>query len=103
MFKILNKSLRTGLVTIGYPDAPAMLSEPFRGAPHFDFGLWRDARPASEACPTGAISIRDSNNARQVTVDYGLCIFCGQCAEADAGGAIQMTRHFALATRERND
>ncbi len=37
MFKILNKTLRTGLVTIGYPHAPATLPERFRGAPHFDF------------------------------------------------------------------
>jgi Ni,Fe-hydrogenase III small subunit/formate hydrogenlyase subunit 6/NADH:ubiquinone oxidoreductase subunit I len=103
MFKILNKTLRTGIVTIGYPDAPATAPERFRGAPHFDFERWRDARPAAEACPTEAISIRESDNARHVTVDYGLCIFCGQCAEANNDGAVQMTRQFELAARERGD
>jgi Ni,Fe-hydrogenase III small subunit/formate hydrogenlyase subunit 6/NADH:ubiquinone oxidoreductase subunit I len=103
MFKILNKTVRTGIVTIAYPAGPAVVSEGYRGAPHFDFENWRDARPAAEACPTEAISIRESDNTRQVTVDYGLCTFCGQCAEANGDGAIQMTRQFELATRERSD
>jgi Ni,Fe-hydrogenase III small subunit/ferredoxin len=103
MFKILNNTLRTGIVTIGYPDAPAVVSERFRGAPQFDFERWRDARAAAEACPTEAISIVESDNSRRVTVDYGLCIFCGQCAEANTDGAIQITRQFELATNERRD
>ena len=107
MFKILKKTAQTGLVTIGYPEAPAALSEHFRGAPRFAFAGWRDARPAAESCPTEAISIRESQNGggatREVTVDYGLCIHCGQCAEADPSGAVQITREFQLAARERGD
>ncbi|MBI1896774.1 MAG: NADH-quinone oxidoreductase subunit NuoB [Acidobacteria bacterium] len=112
MFKILRKTARTGLVTIGYPRAPALMPESFRGAPRFAFSAWRDARPAAAACPTGAISIRESGDGshsggaegtRQVTVDYGLCIFCGECAEADADGAVRMTREFELAARDRRD
>ena len=41
MFKILKKTFDTGLVTIGYPDGPAQLSENFRGAPRIDFANWR--------------------------------------------------------------
>jgi Ni,Fe-hydrogenase III small subunit/ferredoxin len=103
MFKILNKTLRTGIVTIGYPDAPATAPGRFRGAPQFNFEHWRDARPAAEACPTEAISIVDSDNSRRVTVDYGLCIFCGQCAEANNDSAIAITQQFELATRQRGD
>jgi Ni,Fe-hydrogenase III small subunit/formate hydrogenlyase subunit 6/NADH:ubiquinone oxidoreductase subunit I len=103
MFKILNQTLKTGIVTIGYPDAPTVVSERFRGAPHFDFEHWRDARPAAEACPTEAISIVELDNSRRVTVDYGLCIFCGQCAEANIDGAVRITRQFELATKERRD
>src|SRR6266567_1351977 len=86
MFKILKKTFDTGLVTIGYPDSPALLSENFRGAPRFDFASWRDARPSADACPTQALSIRESGVTRQVTMDYGLCIFCGECREADPSG-----------------
>lgn len=103
MFKILRNTARTGLVTIGYPEKPAALSLRFRGAPRFHFSRWRDARPAAEVCPTEAISIRESDGTRQVTVDYGLCIYCGQCAEADPEGAVQMTRQFELAARDRRD
>lgn len=103
MFRILRKTAQTGLVTIGYPDAPAVLPDRYRGAPRFDYANWRDARPAAGACPTDAISIRESADARQVTVDYGLCIYCGQCAEADPSGAVQMTREFELAARMRGD
>jgi len=103
MFHIFKKAAQTHLVTIGYPHAPAQIPENFRGAPVFDFATWRDARPAAEACPTGAIVKGDSAGRRRVTVDYGLCIYCGQCAEADDSGAVKITRNFELAARERGD
>jgi Ni,Fe-hydrogenase III small subunit/formate hydrogenlyase subunit 6/NADH:ubiquinone oxidoreductase subunit I len=103
MFTILKKTFDTGLVTIGYPDAPAQLSSNFRGAPRFDFANWRDARAAAAVCPTGAISIGEASATRRVTVDYGLCIFCGECAEADRSGAVGMSGDFELAARHRRD
>jgi Ni,Fe-hydrogenase III small subunit/formate hydrogenlyase subunit 6/NADH:ubiquinone oxidoreductase subunit I len=106
MFKILKKTAQTGLVTIEYPQAPARISEQFRGAPRFDFSAWRNvdgARAAAEACPTGAIAIRESEQSRHVTVDYGLCIYCGECASADPSGAVQMTRQFELAAADRRN
>jgi Ni,Fe-hydrogenase III small subunit/ferredoxin len=102
MFHIFKKAAQTHLVTIGYPHAPARIPENFRGAPHFDFAGWRDARPAAEACPTAAIRIEEAAGRRRVTVDYGLCIYCGQCAEA-GGGAVKITRDFELAVRRRGD
>jgi len=77
------------------------LAEQFRGCPKFDFEAWSDARPAAEACPTGAIAIRDRDDVRQVTVDYGRCIYCGECEVASADGAVRMTRYFELATSDR--
>jgi Ni,Fe-hydrogenase III small subunit/formate hydrogenlyase subunit 6/NADH:ubiquinone oxidoreductase subunit I len=103
MFKILRKTAQTGLVTIGYPEKPANLSMRYRGAPRFDFSRWRDSRPAAEVCPTGAISIQERDDTRLVTVDYGLCIYCGQCAEADTSGAVKITREFELAVRDRRN
>jgi Ni,Fe-hydrogenase III small subunit/formate hydrogenlyase subunit 6/NADH:ubiquinone oxidoreductase subunit I len=103
MFHIFKKSAQTRLVTIGYPQEPARIPDHFRGAPNFDFPSWRDSRPASAACPTGAIAIQDFAGRRSVTVDYGLCIYCGQCAEADGSGAVEITREFELGVRERGD
>jgi Ni,Fe-hydrogenase III small subunit/formate hydrogenlyase subunit 6/NADH:ubiquinone oxidoreductase subunit I len=102
MLKILRKSAQTGLVTIGYPDAPMRVSEQFRGAPRFDFSAWRDARSAAEVCPTQAISIRELDDTRQVVIDYGLCIYCGECAVADPS-AVQMTRESELAAVDRRN
>jgi Ni,Fe-hydrogenase III small subunit/NAD-dependent dihydropyrimidine dehydrogenase PreA subunit len=103
MFHIFKKAAQTRLVTIGYPQAPAQIPEYFRGAPSFEFAGWRDARPAADACPTGAIAIKETAGLRRITIDYGRCIYCGECADADGSGAVTITRDFELAVRERAD
>ncbi len=103
MFKILQKALATGIATVAYPDVPAVVSPHFRGRPEFDFASWRDARPAAEVCPTGAILVGQALSPanRRVTVDYGLCVFCGQCADVSPDGAVRVTTEFELATHNR--
>jgi Ni,Fe-hydrogenase III small subunit/Pyruvate/2-oxoacid:ferredoxin oxidoreductase delta subunit len=101
MFKIIQKSIATGIVTTRYPSQPAQVSEHFRGRPSFAFEKWSDARPAAEVCPTGAISVRDEDDSRQVTVDYGLCVFCGLCAEASSDQAVRITQDFEMASPYR--
>jgi Ni,Fe-hydrogenase III small subunit/formate hydrogenlyase subunit 6/NADH:ubiquinone oxidoreductase subunit I len=103
MFKILQNSLRVGIATSPYPRVAPHLAEQFRGRPDFDFNRWSDARRAAEACPTGAIAVRDHEGSRTVTVDYGRCIFCGECAEASKDGAVRITRDFELAATDRRD
>jgi Ni,Fe-hydrogenase III small subunit/Pyruvate/2-oxoacid:ferredoxin oxidoreductase delta subunit len=103
MFKILQKSVSTGIATANYPAEPARISERFRGRPSFDFEKWKDARPAADVCPTGAISARDKGSSRTVTVDYGLCVFCGLCAEASSDQAVRITQEFELATTDRRN
>ncbi len=103
MFKILQKTVSTGIVTVNYPAEPANISERFRGRPSFDFDKWKDARPAAEVCPTGAISLSDKGDSRKVTVDYGLCVFCGLCAEASSDQAVRITQEFELATADRRN
>src|SRR6266704_454119 len=103
MFKILQKTVSTGIVTVNYPAESAKISEHFRGRPSFDFDKWKDARPAAEVCPTEAISLSDKGDSRKVTVDYGLCIFCGLCAEAASDQAVRITQEFELATSDRRN
>ena len=103
MFKILQKTVSTGTVTANYPAEPAKISDRFRGRPSFDFEKWKDARPAAEVCPTGAISLSDKGDSRKVTVDYGLCVFCGLCAEASSDQAVRITQEFELATSDRRN
>jgi Ni,Fe-hydrogenase III small subunit/formate hydrogenlyase subunit 6/NADH:ubiquinone oxidoreductase subunit I len=103
MFKILNQTFRTGIVTTAYPAGAADVPDSFRGRPHFDFGNWRDALPAAAVCPTGAISVFDRDDRRTVKVDYGLCVFCGLCADATPERAIQITQDFELAVEDRQE
>src|SRR5438094_390309 len=101
MFDLLRKSLSSGVVTTGYPKTPAEVSSRARGRPQIDFANWRDARPASAGCPTGAIAFADEGGPRTATLDLGKCIFCGLCAEADT--AIRFSNDCELATRQRGD
>jgi Ni,Fe-hydrogenase III small subunit/formate hydrogenlyase subunit 6/NADH:ubiquinone oxidoreductase subunit I len=106
MFKIIQQTIRTGIVTASYPAKPAEVSPFFRGKPVFDFERWQDARPAAEVCPTGAITFQDAGDQRTVTIDYGRCVFCGLCADvesgnAESGNAVRITREFELATLDR--
>src|SRR6266700_7149209 len=103
MFKILQKMAKTGTVTVNYPAEPAKVSKHFRGRPDFDFEKWKDARGDAEVCPTGAISLSDKSGSRIVTVDYGLCVFCGLCAEASSDQAVRITQEFELATSDRSN
>jgi Ni,Fe-hydrogenase III small subunit/formate hydrogenlyase subunit 6/NADH:ubiquinone oxidoreductase subunit I len=102
MFKILQKTASTGIVTANYPAEKPRVSENFRGRPRFDFEKWKDARGAAEVCPTEAISVSDHGDSRNVTVDYGLCVFCGLCADASPE-SVHMTQEFELATTVRQD
>jgi len=38
-----------------------------------------------------------------VEVDYGLCVFCGLCADVSTDGAVRITQDFELAAFERRD
>jgi Ni,Fe-hydrogenase III small subunit/formate hydrogenlyase subunit 6/NADH:ubiquinone oxidoreductase subunit I len=101
MFRTLQRTVKTGIVTTNYPVEPARVSKRFRGRPSFNFEQWKDARPAADVCPTSAISCSDKNNRRTVTVDYGLCVFCGECAENSPDSAVSVTQDFEFATADR--
>ena len=101
MFEILRKSLAVGVVTTTYPETPAEVSAGARGKPEIDFAQWKDARPAAQICPTGAISYEDANGRRVAHLDMAKCIFCGLCADVDK--AIRMTNMCECASRRRDE
>jgi len=101
MLDILRKSLSTGIVTTSYPATPPEVSNRARGRPEIDWANWKDARPATAICPTGAISYEERTERRTVRLDMAKCIFCGLCAEVDK--AIRMTNNCECAARRRDD
>src|SRR5262249_1778950 len=94
-------SLKTGVVTTQYPDAPAEVSTRARGKPEIDWTNWQDARPAAAICPTGAINYQDANSRRTARLDLAQCIFCGLCGEVDK--AIRMTNVGECVAHRRAD
>ncbi len=77
MFKILQKTWNVGTVTKPYPG----------GAGARPPGPVSVSHTAAEDCPTGAITVKPAS------LDYGRCIFCGQCED--------LTSDFELAARDR--
>lgn len=100
MFDILRKSLSVGVVTTPFPVTQPDTSCRARGRPEINFAQWNDARPATDVCPTGAITHEDIHDRRVACLDLGKCIFCGLCADADP--AIRMTDQRECAVRTRS-
>jgi Ni,Fe-hydrogenase III small subunit/formate hydrogenlyase subunit 6/NADH:ubiquinone oxidoreductase subunit I len=86
--------------TIAFPAGEAVLPDRFRGLPVIDRSLCRDGcKACAEVCPTDAIVV----GAQGPQLDLGRCLFCTDCTAACPTEAIQFTRDYRLATRERDD
>ncbi len=96
MLTALLRSLRTGVVTIRYPEEPARVPERFRGAPRHRPGAPFAALPPASRCPSGAIS----SGAGRHAIDLARCVACGRCAEGE-DAAIELRRDVELAARSR--
>ncbi|MCI0652626.1 MAG: 4Fe-4S dicluster domain-containing protein [Planctomycetes bacterium] len=101
MLKILLARLKQGHRTMEYPSGPAPpLPVRFRGRPAIDATKCPDGcRRCAEACPTQAIEIAGATP----EIDLGRCLFCTDCIDACPEGAIEYTREYRLAVRERED
>ncbi|MBW6496504.1 MAG: hypothetical protein K0B16_18500 [Burkholderiaceae bacterium] len=101
MLRAILRSLRTGVVTIDYPQRPARVPERFRGAPAARENARFDALPGPSCCPSGAIvGGPPGEEPPRQTIDLGRCLFCGRCAE-EAAGALELGRQVELAAHTR--
>src|SRR5450759_5357381 len=101
MLKILRASIRTGLVTVPYPEVSA--NGPCRGRPRIDVTRCDCDGACARVCPASAIAPRQTSPGTNWQLDLARCVFCGLCAEACPRGAIAMTNDFELAARTRDD
>ena len=102
MLNIIRTSLRTGRVTVPYPEQSE--TGACRGRPHIDPDRCDGSSTCAEVCPSGAIAVtRTASGARRWQLDLARCVFCGLCEEACPHGAIRMSEDFELATRSRDD
>lgn len=91
MWRLLFKSLKTGVVTRPHPAPPGA------GRPLLDAGDCTGCGDCVSACMTGALRLEEG----ALTLDYGHCLNCPRCVEACAPGALTLAGDTALAARER--
>jgi Ni,Fe-hydrogenase III small subunit/Pyruvate/2-oxoacid:ferredoxin oxidoreductase delta subunit len=97
MFRVLYQRLQQGHRTGKYPREEPVLPDRFRGPPQIDRARCPEGcRACAEACPTEAIAL-DKGSA----VDLGRCLFCTDCSQACAAGALTMGREYRLSARTR--
>jgi len=99
MFRILARSVRTGIVTDPEPLAPRL----HLGFPVIDFRQCTACGDCASACPTGAIEVASDDRGRTVSLAYGQCISCRECLAACPEGAVTAGSEFDLIayTREQ--
>ncbi len=78
MLKTFIARCRQGHRTIGYPKAPAVLPDRFRGFPRLSPAGCADCMACLCVCPTQAIAKEQGS----ISIDLGKCLFCPACSEA---------------------
>ena len=100
MINALRQRINQKHRTVGYPAAPPIVSDRFRGLPQIQPAACPDdCCSCSAVCPASAISRTPSG----VYIDLGRCLFCGACARTCPAHAISFSRDHRLATRNRDE
>jgi Ni,Fe-hydrogenase III small subunit/Pyruvate/2-oxoacid:ferredoxin oxidoreductase delta subunit len=94
---------KSRVATTRYPPVADIPDRGLRGTPVIDSSRILGTGELESVCPTGAISSTRDGKTPRVQLDYGKCIFCGNCAQASESGAITATQSFELAARRRQD
>lgn len=104
MWRLLFKTLGTGIVTTSYPAQPNVPPANFRGLPVLDPAKCSGHEECVKACPVGALqAVSLETEARSIVLDAGRCFYCGICADACASGAMTMGSAFELAAKQKGD
>lgn len=94
---------KSRVATCNYPPVADTPDRGPRGTPIIDPARNEEAASLESVCPTGAIIVDREDKRSRVKLDYGLCVFCGNCVLASGNGAITATQNFELAARRRED
>ncbi len=93
------KALIKGPYTSKFPYQPHKPYERFRGRPEFHEEDCVGCGACFQVCPSGAIDMQDVKDKRILTVNWDMCIFCGQCqANCITEKGIMLSQEFDLAT-----
>lgn len=101
-------ALIKGPYTSKFPKEPHVPYERFRGRPYFHENDCIGCTACAQVCPARAIEVRDevvNGKARRVlTVNWDICIFCGQCqANCPTSKGIMLSQEFDFATTGKRE
>ena len=89
--------MRRRPITVQYPYEKLSLGERFRGRIHFEF----DKCIACEYWEFYKASKKKQLN--HYSIDFGVCIFCGNCVEFCPTNCLSMTEEYELSTYDRHE
>jgi len=99
MFRIIAKSMRTGVLT----EARPFDSRPAFGFPVIDFSRCTACAECVGACPTGAIHMEDPTpGQRTLSLSYASCIQCRECVTACPEQAVGLSGDADVAVFSRD-
>ena len=103
MVNVFHRSLKTGIVTRGYPSVPEPAPTAYRGQVQLDTSSCTGEGECARVCPSSAIAVDVAPGGWTWSLTDAPCVFCGLCAEACASGAIRLTNEFELAVLDSDD
>lgn len=104
MLGVFRRSVKTGIVTTGYPAVPETAPAAFRGQVLLEVARCTGDGACARVCPSQAITIATVEESGWIwRLDDARCVFCGLCEDACPSGAIQLSTDFELAVRVRDD
>nr|YP_010627346.1 NADH-plastoquinone oxidoreductase subunit I [Christella acuminata]WBK27233.1 NADH-plastoquinone oxidoreductase subunit I [Christella acuminata] len=97
-------------ITVQYPYEKILPSERFRGRIHFEFDKCIACEVCVRVCPVNLpvvdwILMKDIRKKRlkSYSIDFGVCIFCGNCVEYRPTNCLSMTEEYELSSYDRHE
>jgi hydrogenase-4 component H len=103
VLRLYQRSLRGGVVTGAYPDAPEAAPPAYRGQVLLRTDRCTGDGACARVCPSEAISVVGIDDGWTWELSDARCVFCGLCQDACPTQAIELSNEFELSVRDAND